>query len=134
MKPFFTVVISVFNKEKYVARAIDSVLDQTYDDFELIIVCDPSTDKSNEVVGRYKRKNIKILYREQPGPGGYAARNLGVKYAQGQWVAFLDADDIWLPNHLEIAFDCINKYSGHKVYTCARESDKENIRELDLFS
>lgn len=134
MNPFFTVVIPVFNKEKYVGRALESVLGQTYNDFEIIVVCDPSTDKSNEVVERYSQSKVKVLYREQPGPGGYAARNLGIKHASGQWIAFLDADDIWLENHLEVAFSCINKYTGHKVYTCARMLNEGNVRKLDEFS
>nr|WP_163503653.1 glycosyltransferase family A protein [Halomonas socia] len=100
-EPFFSVIMPIYNKEGYIRRAVDSVINQTYQDFEIIIVCDPSTDRSNDEVANINDERIKIYHRDKPGPGGYAARNLGIMKAQGQWLAFLDADDIWYPEHLE---------------------------------
>ncbi len=111
-KPFFSVVIPVYNKEPHIARSIDSILAQTFENFELIIICDPSTDNSNMEVQKFDNKQIQIFYRNEPGPGGYAARNLGIKKAKGNWVAFLDADDEWYPNHLENCFNLIKKFSN----------------------
>src|SRR5690625_1627721 len=99
--PFFSVVIPVYNKELYVARAINSILNQSFKDFELIIVCDPSTDSSNSIVRKFSDRRIKVFNRNKPGLGGYAARNLGIKNSSGQWISFLDADDEWYLDHLQ---------------------------------
>ncbi len=100
-KLFFSVVIPLYNKAPHVARSIASVLHQTCQDFELIIVNDASTDGSVEEVLTFRDPRIRLLNRSFPGPGGYAARNLGIKEARAEWVAFLDADDEWYPDHLE---------------------------------
>lgn len=99
-KFIFSVVIPIYNKEPHLSRAIDSVLNQTDQRFEIIAIDDNSTDDSLAKVQSYKDSRLKIFSRSQPGPGGYAARNLGCKKAQGSWIAFLDADDEWLPDHL----------------------------------
>lgn len=109
--PFFSVIVPVYNKENVLSSSIKSILNQSFKDFELIIVCDPSTDKSNEVVKRFKDPRIKIYYRDEPGPGGYAARNLGIEKSKAKWVAFLDADDIWSKEHLNTAFISIKNNS-----------------------
>jgi len=95
-----SVVVPVFNKKPHLQRSIGSILRQTYQDFELIAVDDASTDGSLEELERFTDPRIKILRRQEPGPGGYAARNLGAKTASSDWVAFLDADDEWSPHHL----------------------------------
>lgn len=107
--PFFSVVIPVYNKEPHIARAINSVLCQSFQDYEIVIVCDPSTDRSTDVVRGFSDERIRIYYRNEPGAGGYAARNLGIKNALSAWVAFLDADDEWECNHLEKYFEAISK-------------------------
>jgi len=99
--PFFSVVIPLYNKAPHVARSISSVLRQTCQDFELIIIDDASTDGSVAEVQKLNDPRIRLLYRNEPGPGGYAARNLGIKESRGEWIAFLDADDEWYPEHLE---------------------------------
>lgn len=98
--PFFTVVVPVYNKEPHIFRSINSILNQSFEDFELIIVCDPSTDNSNNEVAKFTDSRIRIFHRDEPGPGGYAARNLGIQEAKAEWIAFLDADDEWYPDHL----------------------------------
>lgn len=99
--PFFSVVIPVYNKEKYVSRSIQSVINQTFDNFEIIIVNDASNDNSMDVVRSFDDPRIRVFNRDTPGPGGYAARNLGITHSRGIWIAFLDADDKWDPDHLE---------------------------------
>ena len=98
--PFFSAVIPLYNKAPHVARSVGSVLKQTFQDFELIIVNDASTDGSVEEVKKFNDPRIRLLHRDKPGPGGYAARNLGIEAARGEWIAFLDADDEWYPEHL----------------------------------
>lgn len=97
----FTVVIPVYNKQPHLERSIGSALRQTFQNFELILIDDASTDRSFVEAERLADERTRILKRDEPGPGGYAARNLGVEHARGEWVAFLDADDEWHPEHLE---------------------------------
>lgn len=109
-KPFFSVIVPVYNKEPHIARSINSILNQTFTGFELIIVCDPSTDNSNDEVAKFSDPRIRVFHRDEPGPGGYAARNLGIKNAKADWIAFLDADDEWYPEHLENFFELTKKH------------------------
>lgn len=97
----FSVIIPVYNKEKTILRAIDSVLAQRFSDFELIVVDDSSTDLSLEIIRNCQDSRIRIIESNSPGPGGYKARNIGTRKARFDWVTFLDADDQWLPIHLQ---------------------------------
>lgn len=97
----FSVVIPLYNKRPHVGRAIQSVLAQTAGFHEIIVVDDGSKDGSFEYVQGLGDDRIKAHQRNRPGPGGYAARNVGIERAAGDWIAFLDADDEWLPDHLE---------------------------------
>jgi succinoglycan biosynthesis protein ExoO len=94
-------VIPVYNKESFVARAIDSVLAQGRPVDEIIVVNDASTDHSLERVLEFKDARIKLLQRTEAGPGGYAARNLAIRHATSRWIAFLDADDTWRDDFIE---------------------------------
>jgi len=99
-RPLVSVVIPVFNGASFIARAVDSVRAQTCKDWEIIVVDDGSTDNTQTVLtGFAKRSGIICLYQENAGPA--QARNLGVKSASGEYIAFLDCDDIWLPEKLE---------------------------------
>lgn len=93
-------VVPIHNKKPHVARALSSVYAQSCQDFEVLIIDDASTDGSLEVVSRFEDARIRVLQRSTPGPGGYAARNLGICEARGTWIAFLDADDSWREEHL----------------------------------
>jgi len=120
MQPLVTVVIPVFNKEKYVSRSIKSVLDQSYSNIELLIVDDAATDGSMEKVAEFDDIRIKVIRRDTSGPGGYAARNFGVKHASGDWVSFLDADDVWLPDHLERAVKMTRDFPDVPIISAGR--------------
>lgn len=117
----FSVIIPVHNKKEYVVAAIESVLSQTYDAYELILIDDCSTDGSSELIIPYESDKIKIYKRDTPGPGGYAARNMGVEKASYQWITFLDADDIWYSNHLQTAYEFINKYQLVNFFSFSRD-------------
>lgn len=69
-KPFFSVIVPVYNKEPHIARSIGSILNQTFTDFELIIVCDPSTDESDAEVAKFIDARIRVFHRDEPGSGG----------------------------------------------------------------
>lgn len=96
----FSVVIPVHNKARHVAASIASALQQTWQPTEIIVIDDASTDDSVAILSKMPDPRIRLLFRDTPGPGGYAARNLGIAEANGNWIAFLDADDIWHPSHL----------------------------------
>lgn len=97
-KPIVTVIMPAFNAELFIEQAIESVLNQTYDKFELFIVNDGSTDKTEEVIKGFNDKRIKYLIQKNKGVS--SARNLAIKHSKGQWLSFLDADDVWLPDTL----------------------------------
>ena len=92
-----SVIIPVYNAERYLAEAIESVLAQTRPPAEIIIVDDGSTDESPRIARGFAKP---VLYHAQSHAGAGAARNLGVALAKGEWLAFLDADDLWLPDKL----------------------------------
>ena len=92
MKPLVSCIVPVFNGERYLAEALDSILAQTYRPVDLIVVDDGSTDGTAQVAAGYGER-ITYLYQENSGPA--AARNKGIDAAQGEFVAFLDADDVW---------------------------------------
>lgn len=117
-KPYFSVVMPLYNKEPHIARSISSVLNQTFDDFELIIVNDASTDRSVGEVKKFVDRRVRILNRNKPGPGGYAARNLGIKEAKAEWVAFLDADDEWFVDHLENMYQLAKQFNDVYFMGC----------------
>ena len=97
----FSVVIPLYNKSAYILKAIDSVLNQSFNEFEIVLVDDGSTDDGREKINNYKKKlNLKINIIEQPNLGVSAARNNGVKVALFDYIAFLDADDWWHPDFL----------------------------------
>lgn len=97
--PTVSVVIPLYNKGKYIERALNSVLAQTYPPLEIIVVDDGSTDDGPERVLNFKYPKISLISQENKGPG--AARNAGLAIARGKYIVFLDADDEWLPSFLE---------------------------------
>lgn len=94
-----SVIVPVYNVEKYVAQTIESVLGQTYPNFELLIVDDESPDGSVEICRQFQDSRIKIISQKNRGLAG--ARNTGIRNATGDYLAFLDSDDLWLPEKLE---------------------------------
>ncbi len=97
-KEFVSVIIPTYNRSAFLGEAIKSVLSQTYRSFELIVVDDGSTDDTREILSVYKDR-ILIIFSEHGGPS--AARNRGIQSCQGEFIAFLDSDDLWLPKKLE---------------------------------
>lgn len=97
-KPFFSVVIPLYNKEQIIGKTIQSVLNQLYQNFEIVVVDDGCTDKSVSLVEKIKDERIKIIRKKNGGVS--SARNLGIQNTQYNWIVFLDADDYWDENHL----------------------------------
>jgi glycosyltransferase involved in cell wall biosynthesis len=94
-----SVIIPLYNKALYIRRALDSIARQTFKDFELIVVDDGSTDEGARIVLEYSDSRLRLITQANAGPG--AARNRGILEARGEFIAFLDADDEWLPEYLE---------------------------------
>jgi len=101
MAPAFSIITPVYNKLPHLERSIQSVLKQTHQQLELILIDDASTDGSAEKLFEFEDERIKLLSRSAPGAGGYAARNVGIAHATAEWLCFLDADDEWQPEVLE---------------------------------
>jgi glycosyltransferase involved in cell wall biosynthesis len=104
-KPLVSAIIIFLNEENFIQEAIESVFAQTYENWELLIVDDGSTDRSTEIALNYAAQHpAKVRYLEHEGhqnQGMSASRNLGIRQAKGEYIAFLDADDVWLPHKLE---------------------------------
>ena len=98
MSCFFSIIIPLYNKERFINTTIQSVLNQDFKDYEIIIINDGSTDNSLEIVRSFNDERIRIIDQENQGLS--AARNKGIELAYGKITALLDADDIWLPNYL----------------------------------
>ncbi len=99
-KPFFSIIVPTFNRASYIENAIQSVLGQTYEEWELVIIDDGSTDDTYKVCTSFNDPRIKYTYQNNSERS--AARNKGIDIAKGEWVCFLDSDDLYLKTHLEI--------------------------------
>jgi len=104
MNPKASIIMAVYNEEKYVAAAIESILNQTFSDFELIIIDDGSSDKSSQVIASYKDSRIKIV-TNKANLNQAGSRNIGIKLARAEYCAIMDADDIAFPERLEREMD-----------------------------
>ncbi len=114
-KPLVTCIIPVFNCEKYIESAIESVLNQTYKNIEIIVVDDGSTDRTPELI---KKFNGKIKYIRHPNSGSAAARNLGISKASGDFIGFLDSDDMWDKNKIFLQLKCFENNPEIDVCLC----------------
>jgi glycosyltransferase involved in cell wall biosynthesis len=108
--PVFSVIIPLYNSEEYIGNTIHSVLNQTYDSWELIVVDDCSTDNSNAIVREIMNNDsrIKLIVSEENFGGPAKPRNIGIKASRGKYIAFLDSDDVWYENKLEVCLNHLN--------------------------
>lgn len=122
-----SVIITVYNGEKYIKQAIESVLSQTYKDIELIVIDDGSIDTTKEVICNYP--NIKYAYQDNRGEG--AARNYGVSLANGEYIAFLDADDLYKKDKIQKQINVLESNPGIDVVYCDLEVVDENLSYIN---
>ena len=124
--PLVSVIIPVYNAERYIEKTIRSVLTQTLQDFEVIVLNDGSTDSSGDIIQRLQKEDKRITYIPKANSGVSDTRNIGIDKAKGKYIAFLDADDIWLPENLEEKIKALEQTGKRWVF-----SDLENIFEED---
>lgn len=123
-----TVVISAFNVEKYIEECIKSVLEQTYKDFDIIIVNSGSTDNTKNIIENFIKdhKNIKFISHENKGEGG--VRNTGIKNCTSEWISFIDGDDLWEKKKLENQINCLKNNNKAKLVSNIISTIDENGR------
>jgi len=124
MKPFFTIIIPTYNRASTISKPIDSMISQTFTDWELIIVDDGSTDATKEIIETYKEPRIRYVWQENQERS--AARNHGISLAMGEWICFQDSDDEYLPNHLAILKSGIEKFQNYDVFRTGLLLYKDN--------
>lgn len=128
-KGLVSIITPCYNGAKYIGETIESVLAQTYSMWEMIIVDDGSRDNSAEVIKEYTEKDSRIVLVQQANGGSAAARNNGIRCAEGQYIALLDADDLWDPMFLEKQIKFMKDKNAVCVYCTYRMIDK-NSKEI----
>jgi len=118
-KPFFSVVIPTYNHEVFLEKAVKSVLNQTFIDYEIIIIDNYSDDNTENLIKSLNNKNIKFIKNHNHGILA-KSRNIGIEQSKSEWIAFLDSDDIWWQDRLKVLFDFIKKYNNYDVI-CTNE-------------
>ncbi|RMA56731.1 glycosyltransferase family 2 protein [Ulvibacter antarcticus] len=125
----FTVIIPLYNKENYIVATLQSVLDQSFSDFEVIVVSDCGTDNSLEIAKEFKDPRIKIIEHSE-NKGLSASRNTGIKNATSNYIAFLDADDLWKNDFLEKIDFLIKEYSEASIFATKYEVRLANGKSI----
>jgi glycosyltransferase involved in cell wall biosynthesis len=127
--PLISVVIPTYNHAHFLGAALQSVLDQTYSNWEAIVIDNHSTDNTDEVVNGFADSRITLLKIHNKGVIA-ASRNVGIKAARGEWIAFLDSDDLWYPRKLE---RCLQKIASGCDFVCHGEvwvSEQNGVRQI----
>lgn len=125
-RPLISIVIPTFNHANYLKKALNSVINQTYRNWEIIIVDNHSTDNTNSVISNFKKDKITVLKVNNDGVIA-KSRNKGIEIAKGKWIAFLDSDDWWSPRKLEIIEPYLNQ-SNDFIYHDLQIMNKDNIK------
>ena len=108
--PLISIIVPVYNTEKYLCNCLDSILAQSYNNWEAICINDGSTDKSMSILEDYAKKDKRIKIINQENKGLSETRNIGMKKAKGDYIMFLDSDDFWHQEALYVLTNIINRY------------------------
>lgn len=121
-----SIVTPVYNAERFIEQTILSVMTQTYTDWELLLIDDCSTDNSGKIIQRYAQQDKRIKYhRLQKNSGAAVARNTAIALAQGEYLAFLDSDDLWIANKLELQLFFMKSHDAIFVFSRIRMIDQQ---------
>ena len=115
MTPFFSIIIPVYNVEKYLAACLDSVLNQDFTDFEIICVNDGSTDASDDILKDYQKRDSRICIITQKNSGLSEARNTGIENASGKYICFVDSDDMLSKGALRVLWNAVQHDKGIQI-------------------
>jgi len=128
-----SIITPIYNGERFVAQTIESVLAQTYPNWEMIIINDGSKDSSESIVKNYAEKDARIKLFSQPNGGSATARNNGIRRAAGRYIALLDADDLWEPLFLESQLALMQQTGAVLVYGSHKRINEQNCECLTPF-
>jgi glycosyltransferase involved in cell wall biosynthesis len=126
--PRVSVVIPSFNRAHCIARAVESVLAQSCQDLEVIVVDDGSTDNTQEVLAGFGNR-IHVIRQDNGGVS--VARNAGIRVARAGWIAFLDSDDTWRPEKLQMQLECLERYKGQVCFTRSMADTGEVLQDIE---
>ncbi|MBQ8029479.1 MAG: glycosyltransferase [Clostridia bacterium] len=133
-EPVVSVIVPVHNGERYIEESIRSVLSQTYENLELIVIDDGSEDSTAEIVEKLSLNDSRLRFEKNPEKSGVAkTRNRGIELSRGEFVAFLDADDIWSPEKLEKQLQIVEKEGADLVYTSYEIVNSEGQASRDPY-
>lgn len=133
MIPLVTVIMPVYNAERYMQQSIESIIAQTYQKWELLIVDDGSTDSSVQIMQEYCSRDRRIQMILSTGNEGVAsARNKGIQAAKGEYIAFLDSDDLWKAEKLEIQIHYMQEHNCGFVYSAYDVIDEKNVYQKTI--
>lgn len=132
MKELISIVVPVYNAEKTLKRCVDSILNQHYQLFELILINDGSSDRSAELCEQYAKEYSKIKVYHQDNQGVAAVRNRGKKLATGKWITWCDSDDILAPNYLEELYNLTMKYNT-SIAICTKQVVNNDLKNLENY-
>ena len=137
--PFFSVIIPVYNVEKYLDQCVRSVLNQPFTDLEVILVDDGSTDSSGKMCDAYVARDsrVRVIHQENGGLG--QARNAGLHVAKGKWILFLDSDDYWCDGCLSMLVERMQQWPEEKLYVTRtaieiNPKNKQNFKPLFIIN
>lgn len=116
MSVFVSIIIPTYNRADLIVKTIETVIKQTYHNFEIIVVDDGSTDNTEDVISKINDNRIRYIYQKNAGPS--AARNNGIRNVRGEWIAFLDSDDLWMPEKLERQVKAITENPDVGIISC----------------
>ena len=130
----FSIILPTFNRSKTIGKAIQSVINQTYKDWELIVIDDGSTDKTKEILDEFKKKDQRIKYIFQQNKERSEARNNGIVNTKGDYICFIDSDDLFHENHLLFIHESILKHKNQKAIYITGQSVLKNriIKNLPI--
>lgn len=133
MTPLVTIIMPVYNAERYMRQSVESVLAQTYQNWNLIMIDDGSTDTSLKIMQEYCKRDLRMQMILSAGNEGVAAaRNKGIKAAAGEYIAFLDSDDLWKPQKLELQIKYMQEHHCGFVYSAYEVIDEGNVFQKNI--
>jgi len=124
-----SVVIPTYNRANIISRTINSVLNQTFQNFEIVIIDDGSSDDTEQIIKKFNDERVKYIKQQNSGPSN--ARNNGIKKAEGRYIAFLDSDDEWLPQKLEKQVCFLEKHSAISILGCWNSNISPDGKKFD---